>query len=212
MALRSLLRGDTKHPNNVTADNGIHMDSGIVVFQILNEEGFYVDPQRQLIHPSFNQVEGEGIFTYTNNPPVTRGLILGPAPLVETALQKTLTGTIVVQFAQNLEDVIIREIWPGSSRSASVLAEMYRKFYEFWTTIPPAGQFCIWQPADVSVESYGVLITNVQLGPQNTVEYREWRDDLSSREGAYLAETLTVDMKIVSEMTAPRGSITLQGL
>lgn len=212
MAIRSLARGDTKHLNVTPADNAIHVDSGAVVFQIVNDEGFLVDPLRQLIHPSFNQVEGEGIFTYDHNPAQTRGFILGPAALVETTIQKTLLGTIVVQFAQSLEDVIIREIWPGSSRQASVLASMYRKFYEFWTTIPPAGQFLIWQPGDLSVESYGVVITNVQLGPANTVEYREFRQDLTSREGAYLNETLTVDMKIVGEMAAPRGSITLEGL
>jgi hypothetical protein len=210
MAYRTLARGDSL-PNNLPSDNFANVDAGFQVYQVVNDEGFIVDPQRQLIHPSFNQVEGEGIFTYENNPDITRGFILSPAPLVESAIQRTLSGSVVVQYAQNLDDVIIQEIWQGGSK-LSVLSEMARKFYEFWREIPAPGQFLTWHPLDLSSQSFGVAITNVQLGPPKTVTYREYRDDLDSRIGSYLAETLTVSMKIVSEVTAPRGMITVEGL
>jgi hypothetical protein len=211
MAFRTLARGESIYPNNLPSDNALNVDPGFQVYQILNDEGFTVDPQRQLIHPSFNLVEGEGIFTYDNNPDITTGIILSPAPLVESTVQRTLSGSIVVQYAQNLDDVIIQEIWTGG-KELSILSEMARKFYEFWREIPAPGQFLTWHPLDISSVGYGVIITNVQIGRPKTVNYREYRDDLNSRVGSYLAETVTVSMKIVSEVTAPRGVITVEGL
>lgn len=195
----TLARGDTKH------------DFDPIALGIVNAKGFLVDPPRTLTHPTL------GILTYEDpisgesmNPDITRNFVLAPAQKVDTAVQRTLGSSVVVQSPQFDEDVVISEIWTGGSK-LSILAELFRQFYTFWLEIPPVGEHLTWQPADLTVESYGVYIINVTLGGVD-LEYFEHREDLTTRDGAYLSQTLTVQYKIVEEVIAPAGSVTLVGL
>lgn len=215
---RALARGDTKHANTTSGDVGRNIDFSGLVLQIVNEAGNLVDPPRILTHPGFNAVEGDGILTYrhpttleTVNPDTTTNFILAPAPGMETTLQKTLKGSILVQQAQDLEDVVITETWVGGSK-LSVLSSMFRTLYKFWTTVPGAGKFLVWQPQDLTVESFGVFIVDVRLGTANNIQYREYRSDLNSSAGSYQLQTLVVRYKIVREAIAPKGSIRLEGV
>jgi hypothetical protein len=209
---RVLVRGDTKHANNLIADNGRNIDPAELILPILNAQGNYVDPQRVLSHPSFSQVEGQGILTYTYNPDETFNFILAPARGVDTAIHRTITGSIIVQQPQFDEDVIIAEVWTGTLGKLSILAEMFRTFHTYWLTIPDPGEYLTWTPADLSNESYSVEIVNVQLGDPNVIKYREVREFLDSRVDALLNETMTLSMKIVSQEVAPQGQVTLEGL
>ena len=196
----TLAKGDTKH------------DHDPVALGVVNAKGFLVDPPRTLTHPTL------GILTYEDpvsgehmNPDVTRNFVLAPAQKVDTTIQRTLGSSLVVQSLQFNEDVIISEIWTGSSSKLSILAELFRSFYSFWLEVPAVGEFLTWQPADLTVESYGVLMVNVALGGVD-LEYREHREELATRDGAYLSQTLTVQFKIVEESIAPAGAATLVGL
>jgi hypothetical protein len=208
----ALARGDTKHPGIITGDAGRGQDPGWMVFQVLNSSGNLVDPARIVTHPSFDAVEGEGILTYDTNPDITRGFIFSPATLVETNILKTLKGSVVIKFGQDASDVVVTETWRGGGNRLSVLSEMFHTFYKFWTTDPEPGQFLVWQPQDLSVESFGVDLVNVQLGPANAIEFREYRSDITTSVDSYQAKTLVVQYKIVTEGTAPKGTITLEGL
>ena len=213
MAFRSLSRADSKISNHQAADNGTYIEAPNVIHFIINDEGYMSDTPRILTHPGFDAVEGEGIYTYDKNPDITKGFIYSPATIVETAVQKTLRGSIVVQQRQNDDDAIIQEIWQGGENQLSMLAEMFQVFYKFWTEIPAPGLFLVWQPADITTVSYGVLITDVQLGGDaNILAYREHPVTVGERSGSYIFETLTVTYKVVSEYIAPRGVVTLEGL
>lgn len=204
-----LARGSTKYPNQTPA--GFHQDAGSLVVPILNAEGHLVDPQRVLTHPSFAAVEGQGIFTYDFNPDITRNFAISPTTKVDTTVQKTLGSSIIVQQPQFLEDIVITEVWTGGGKKLSTLASMFRTFHTFWINVPDPGEYLVWEPKDLSVESYGVRMVNVQLGGVD-IQYREIPTTYGQSDGAYLNEQLTVQFKIVAEEIAPLGTVTLEGL
>lgn len=210
MSTVALARGDTKHKAVVSGDAGRHYEGAGWVTPVLNAEGYLEDPLRVLTHPSFEQEDGQGIFTYLSNPDVTRNFIYAPARKVDFAIQRTLSSSVLVQQPQLDEDVVITEIWDGESK-LSTLAEMARTFHEFLNTLPPVGEHLIWEPRDVTEETFAVQLVNVQLGGAGDWEYREIRDTLVSSEGAYLARTLMVQYKVVRESPPPKGVISLAG-
>jgi hypothetical protein len=208
---RVLARGDTKHPGISIGDNGFNQDFGGITLAIQNAGGFFVDPPRTLVHPTLGTLTYEDDLGQSVNPDITKNFILSPALKVDTAVQRTIGSSIVVQQPQVDADVVITETWVGGGNKASVLAEMFRAFHAFWINVPDVGETLTWQPADLSVESFGVLMVNVQLGGVD-LEYREIPETFGQRDGAYLAETLTVQFKIAPETVAPLGTVTLVGL
>lgn len=210
MSLVALARGDTRHASVIAGDGGRTLATvGNVPF-VLNSEGFLEEALRRLTHPSFPQEDGLGIFTYLSNPDITRNFIYQPVAKVDAAVQRTLTSSVLIQQPQLDEDVVITEIWTGESK-ASTLAEMARTLLEFWRTIPAVGENLTWEPLDVTEDSFEVQIVNVQVGTQQDWEYREIRTDITTREGAYLANTLMLQLKIVRDARPPKGVISLVG-
>jgi hypothetical protein len=210
MSTVALARGDTRHSAIIAGDGGRSMPAAGFAPLILNSEGYLEEALRRITHPSFPQEDGMGIFTYLSNPDITRNFVYQPVAKVDAAVQRTLTSSVLIQQPQLDEDVVVTEIWTGESK-ASTLAEMARTFHEFWRTLPDVGENLTWEPLDISEDSYGVQIVNVQVGTQQDWEYREIRDDITTREGAYLANTLMVQYKIVRETKPPKGVISLVG-
>lgn len=210
--LRSLARTNTRYKANLTVDAGIHQEPVWMVFQILNEEGHYVDPPRIMTHPSFVQEEGQGIYTYPYNPDDTFNFALAPTRKVDSVVHKTISSSIVVQQPEVEEDVVITEVWRGGQGRASTLAEMFRTLYDYWITIPEPGEYCTWAPADLSVDTFDIILLDVSLGDTQDIKYRELRVAQSTRDGAYLTETLTVRFKIAKPIGSPQSVITLSGI
>jgi hypothetical protein len=213
MATVALARGDTMHRAVISGGGGRHFEAVGWVTPILNAEGFLEDPLRVLTHPSFDQEEGVGIYEYAFNPHITRNFARSPVRKVDFAIERTLTSSVLIQSPQLDEDIVITEIWVGESGESqlSTLSDMYLTFLDFWNTLPAIGESLTWEPRDLSEESYGVQIVNVQLGSAADHEFREYRTDLSTIEGAYLARTLILQMKIVRQVEPPKGVISLVG-
>lgn len=210
MSTVALARGDTSHRYTISGDLGRSVSPAGWVPVVLNEEEYLEDPLRILIHPSFPQEDGQGIYTYSSNPDITRNFALGPVRKVDATPVRTLSSNILVQQPQVDEDIVITEIWTGEDK-LSTLASMARTFLEFWQKIPEIGENLIWQPRDLSEESFGVQIIRVDLGGSGDWEYQEVRENLSTREGAYLARTLTIQYKLIREVRPPKGVISLAG-
>ena len=159
------------HHNNhqrIPQDNGWrpHWTGSHILF--LNEAGHLVDPQRQIIHPSFREVRDQGVFYYDFNPDTTLNFIYGPAQKVDTGVTRTVDSSVAIQVPTIDEDVIITETWEGSpGRSLSTLASMYRTLRDYWTTIPDPGDSIRWWPADITTDRYDVQITALSLGGAN---------------------------------------------
>jgi hypothetical protein len=212
MAIMRLLALDHDDPGSMVVDNGINFDSAGTIYMVYNETSMaYEDPLRVMTHPSFAEESGVGIYTYDSNPDETHNFHIVPARRVETIVQKTISSSILVRQPENDEDVIVTEIWTGGGNKLSILADQYRTFYNFWVTIPEVGEYIVWEPKDITTDTYQIEIVDVQLGGTET-NYFERRATIGSREGAYVTQTLSVKFKIVRSETLPTGSITLAGL
>jgi hypothetical protein len=210
MSTVALARGDTKHVAVISGDAGRHVEAAGWTTPTLNAEGYLEDPLRILTHPGFEQEDGAGIYTYDFNPDFTLNFARGPIKKVDAAIQRTLSSSVLIQQPQLDEDVVITEVWTGGDK-LSTLSDMYLTFLEFWNTIPALGETLTWEPRDLSEESFAVQIVNVQLGGLADHRFDEARAVLSTTEGAYQKETLTLVLKIVRESKPPKGVITLAG-
>ena len=210
-ALSCLGRSYHNNHQSTALDQGWCPHSSGARIPYLNEAGYLVDPQRQLIHPKFRQVRDEGVFYYDFNPDITRNFIYAPGLKVDGAVQATIDSNILIQTPQVDEDVIITEIWSGSSNKLSTLASMFRVFYDYWTTLPDPGTSISWWPADITTDRYDVQIVRVQLGSSD-YEYKEIPVEAGQSTGAYLDKQLTLQMKITKTAPIPKNSLTLEGI
>lgn len=170
-----------------------------------------MDPQRQIIHPKFREVRGQGVYYYDFNPDVTNNLIYAPAISVDTGTTRTVDSNVSVQNIGLSEDVEINEIWFGArDQQLSTLASMFRVFYEYWTTLPDPGDAISWWPADITTDRYDVQITDLRLG--NGIEYKEVYEKVGETAGAYVDAQLQLTLKILKKTPIPKNSVTLTGL
>jgi hypothetical protein len=202
--------GDPKNLTAMTADQGIVVDLAGTVYMETSEEGYPVDPLRRLTHPAFAAVEGEGIFTYLANPAQTLNFHGSPMRRMETSVLKTIGGTILVRHPEVEDDVIISEVWPGGGDTVSMPAEQFLTLYNFMNTLPAIGEYLTWEPREVSSDSYQVELVDLTIGGTEAL-YRELRDDFTTRDGAYVTETVTLKFKVAKAATMPSGVITLAG-
>lgn len=166
---------------------------------------------RVMTHPSFSQIEGQGIYTYPFPPDITRNFIYQPAGRVDGVVQRTLSSNIFIQQDQLDEDIIITEIWQGGTRQLSTLAEMFRTFYAYYKTIPAIGESIGWEPRDFTTDRFLIQIVNVQLGGPD-MEYKEIRTNTGQNAGAYIDRQLSVQFKLVKRTKPPIPRITLVGV
>lgn len=106
--------------------------------------------------------------SYYRNPDFTVNLdneVL-TAPLATPIL--TLSSTQLVRFDTNLEDVIISEVWEGSTGRASMPTFLFRELYEYLIN-PPAfdaqnQSYISWQPRDRNTTSYDIQLYQITVG------------------------------------------------
>lgn len=213
---KSLLLVDSINPPNLPAftdDDAdvVENDTGwCYIAKLSSTEAKLMDPARVMSHPSFPQREGEGIYTYPHRPDITRNFIYHPATKMDGSMQRTLSSNIFSMRPQLEEDVVISEIWLGGDRQLSALTEMFRVFFQYWTTLPPAGGVMGWEPRDRTGDRFGVQLVRVQLGGLD-LEYNEVRQISSQNQDSYLDRQLTVQFKLARQIKPSRPQISLEG-
>lgn len=185
-------------------------NSGWLYFAPTSKGEIMSDALRVISHPSFPQVEGQGIYTYPVNPDITRNFIYHPVTKVDGVVQRTLSSNVFIMQPQLDEDVIITEIWLGDDRKISTFAEMARVFQQYWTTIPDPGEALGWEPRDVTSDRFKIQIVRVQLGGID-FEYKEVRAHITRNQDAMLNRQLTLQFKLAKVVKPPLPSITLSG-
>lgn len=208
---RWLYLDNTNSPNTTRFDTILDVTNQVWVYYAPTAKGdIYVDPLRVLSHPSFTQVQGQGVYTYPVNPDITRNFIYHPTAKVDGVIQRTLSSNVYVARAQVDEDIVITEIWLGGNRVLSTLSEMARLFHSYWTTIPATGDSVAWEPRDRTSDRFLVQILRVQLGGLD-MEYKEVRDHVQQYQGSYLDRQLTLQFKLTRRVRPPRPQIVLEG-
>lgn len=209
---KGLIIFDTLNPPNESEDDDIiEEDVGWLYLAPLSKVGEkLMDPARVMSHPSFPQREGEGIYTYPFPPDVTRNFVFHPATKLDGSVQRTLGTSVLVAQPQVDEDIIITESWLGGNRELSTLTEMFRLFWQYWTTLPAPGKTLGWEPRDRTGDRFHIQIVQVQLGGLD-FEYNEVREFVDRNDGSYLDVQLTVKFKLARIARPPIPRITMEG-
>jgi len=197
-------------PNANPSVDVVEEDVGWLYLAPMSKGVILMDPARVMSHPSFPQREGEGIYTYPFRPDVTRNFVYHPARKLDGAVQRTIGSSILISQPQVDEDIIITESWLGGNRELSTLTEMFRLFWQYWTTIPASGKTLGWEPRDRTGDRFHIQMVQVQLGGVD-FEYNEVRQFIDRNEGSYLDTQLTIKFKLAKISRPPRPMITMTG-
>lgn len=123
--------------------------------------------RRTLLHPTTATFP---LVTYNRNP--DRTINFDQVPLFPPAAEIVRTlGTTLAYITQNeLDDVIVTEIWEAGGGKASMEASMFRRLYELSVNPPPLQDpeiFIHWAPRDRTTKVYKVVIVGLRVGGQN---------------------------------------------
>ncbi len=113
--------------------------------------------------------------TYYKNP--TRNFNLDNEVLLPPTSDtvKTIGSRQVIRFENELDDMIVTEIWEGSEgRLAAMPTFMFRQLYEYLINPPvfssTAQTFITWEPRDKSTKKYNVQLYQLRVGAGSNEE------------------------------------------
>lgn len=177
--------------------------------------------RRRLVHPDSANFEP---ILYFQNPDRTFNLDneLLRAPI--TAILRALEGSAVTRFEQVDADVVITEVWIGSTQKFSMPAFLFRQLYEYllnppaWT--PGSPIYIQYSPQDKNPNTYKVELIRLVVGsggdPSQLYDVTEFfpagagsavADPLAGLDAAFanegsglLDKTVLFQMKIVAEV------------
>jgi hypothetical protein len=102
------------------------------------------------------------------NPDRTFNLDNAVLPHPITSAVRTLGSTRVLRFEEEVEDVIVTEVWVGSQTQLSMITALFRQFYEYLINaklIPSEGpDFIHWEPRDRTEKIYNVELLSLSVG------------------------------------------------
>lgn len=152
------------------------------------------------------------------NPDRTFNLDNAVLPHPITTAQRTLGSTRVIRFEEQIEDVIVTEVWAGSQTLMSMITALFRQFYEYLINadlIPSEGpDFIHWEPRDRTDKIYNVELLSLSVGGGegerrfDVVDFREPGGDeietalagLSPVPSGGVDREVTLRMRIISEV------------
>ncbi len=174
--------------------------------------------KRVLTHPlgsTFSKI------TYYKNP--TRNFNLDNEVLLAptSSTIKTIGSRQVVRFENELDDIIVTEIWEGAeNRQAAMPTFMFRQLYEYLINPPvfssTAQTFITWEPRDRSTKTYNVQFYQLRVGGggseektfdiddrrlADSVEIKHPLETLDVSPTGLITRNVEVKLRIVSEVT-----------
>ena len=160
---------------------------------------------RTLTHPDAANFP---IVTYNRNP--KRTINFDQAPLFPPTSQTVRTlGTTQAFVSQNeLDDVIVTELWNVAGNEASMEAAFFRRLYELCINPPDVEDpeiFVEWAPTDRTSTVYNVILLDIRLGGgSQKLDFKEWGSFaagvLDAVATGVIDRTVELDLKIVSEV------------
>lgn len=139
------------------------------------------------------------------NPTTTFNLDNEVLPHPITSTVRTLGTTRSVRFEENLDDVIVTEVWEPEA-GASMPTSFFRLLYEYLINAslvdPVTGPFIQWEPRDRTDKIYDVEILSLSVGGGSGEERFNVRDIRES-----VGATLTLDGALSTLSPTPTGLI-----
>jgi len=162
---------------------------------------------RTLVHPDSSDFP---IVTYNRNPDRTINFDQVPLAPPDSRLLKTLGTTQVFQSPNEVDDVLVTEVWNGSSRRAPMTAAQFRRIYELIINPPSITDpesFIQWSPSDRTTDVWNVILTDLRVGgASGSLDIKETglflAGDLDAVATGLLDRTIELDLKVVSLVTS----------
>lgn len=162
---------------------------------------------RTLTHPDSANFP---VVTYNRNPDRTINFDQVPLSPPSGRLLRTLETTQAFVTQNDIDDVVVTEIWSGNNSRASMVAAQFRRLYELSINPPEVADpenFIVWAPCDRSTATYNVIIVDLRVGggsgrldaQENLAKIFE-AGDLDAVATGLIDRTVELDLKIVSEV------------
>jgi hypothetical protein len=100
------------------------------------------------------------------NPTRTFNLDNAVLPHPITQAVRTIGSTRTIRFEENIEDVIVTELWEPRGGS-SMPTGLFRLFYDYLINsrlIPAQGPYIVWEPRDRTTKKYNVTLLSLSVG------------------------------------------------
>lgn len=160
---------------------------------------------RELDHPLSGTYPSPLVYPWS--PPVWTGMLDIPLKHPLYASQRTLEKTATVQFSGDVTDVEVVETWPGGGNRIAMPLSFFSSLWDYYANPPDfvSQGFILWRPRDVSARVYQVIITGLTVGGAGGGgggEHAITLDHLAKQGDGFIHDTVTVRLRLVSEVSA----------
>lgn len=118
-----------------------------------------------------------------------------------TVLTKTIDSTTSATFRDEIEDVLIREVWL-SQGGLSTRTSFFHAIQSYFAAVMPPGRYVGWIPRDLTAKCYFVQLIDIQVGSVD-----DFGIDEIGRVPYMMREAMTLTFKCVREIFAPSGVV-----
>lgn len=152
---------------------------------------------RQLVYPTSALPSP---LTYELNPQQWTNMAAEALVRPLYAATRTLTKTQNVQFAGDVTDLEVKEIWMGGGGiggRAAMTFTFFSQLYNYYRNVPDVRNdgFIQWKPRDLNNHVYNVLLTSLTVGGSEAIQL----DTLARAAAGFITESVTLTMRIVSQ-------------
>lgn len=113
------------------------------------------------------------------------------------AATRTLTRTVLAQFAGNVTDLEVKETWFGGGDRVAMPLSMFAALWDMYANVPDfaSAGYVTWEPRDISSRKFQVLITSLTVGGQDGVTLNHLY-----KAGGWISETVEMTLRILAEV------------
>lgn len=118
---------------------------------------------------------------------------------------KTLGSTGIAKFKDELQDVVIKEVWLADQ--LSTLTSFFHGVKAFVNSTLPPERYIGWVPRDLTAKCYFVELLDVQVGAPD--EYLI--EEIGRKTPFMMRESMTISFKLIREIFSPSGVVIGEG-
>jgi len=182
---------------------------------VLHSDKRNLERLRVIYHPLVEAANAgrEKGFEYPCNPDRTINYYHLATRINEVKKIKTLQGNLKVIDQQRWDDVPIREVWHGTGKKLSMLADFFETLHLMTITPPTLGRNVGWLPLDRGYHRHLIQPTRLQISQsgEQHMDITEMRTQLETGRGAYLDYTVIFEFHLVRPSPMVASVMTAEG-
>ena len=137
-------------------------------------------------------------YQYSLNPQQTINFNANPLTRPLYASTRTLSKTATVQFAGDVTDLEVTEVWMGGGNRIAMALSQFAALYDMYYNVPDLASagFIQWSPRDISNRTYKVLLTSLTVGGSDGITL----DHLVKTGSGWVHEEVRLTMRLIEEV------------